>query len=111
MAITTGPTTTYLELRGKRLRCAEATPLEVLVDLAEAIDSGNEWRALAQMSRTFKVIVVPEDHPELDKILNSSSDPVSFQELGFAFRSVIDAHTRRLRSFSKRNRRGKKWRQ
>lgn len=105
----TTKTANYLELRGEKLRCVDATPLEVLVDLAEAIDSGNVERALAQMSRTFKTLVVAEDRPELDRILNSTTDPVSFTELSLAFRAVIDAHNRRLKSVNHRLR-GTRWR-
>lgn len=85
-----------LRLGGKELRCTDKIPMGVLFDLAEAMDGGNEMKAVAAMSRTIRFLVVKEDRALLSEILNANDEQhVSFNDLDTAVGNLLKEYGER----------------
>jgi hypothetical protein len=87
----------YLELKGQRLACNDVMPLGLFFDLAEAMDSDNDMRAVAAMGKTMRALVVKAERPRLEKMLYED-DPekrISFDELNEALGNLIPLYTER----------------
>lgn len=78
-----------LVLGGETMRCVDVMPIGMAFDLAEAVDSGSEMRAIATIGRTLKALVVEEDRPRLEAVLHRSTDVVTFADLNRAMGDLM----------------------
>jgi hypothetical protein len=85
--------TPYIELRGKRLRCVAKMPMGLLFDVAEGMDSGQELKAIAAMSRALRTLVVKEDHEQLREVVYDAE--FTFDELNEALGALMKRYTER----------------
>lgn len=85
----------YLELKGKRLPCIDAMPVGLIFDLAEGVDSRNESKQIAAMSRAIKAIVLGSHHDELHEALYATDNPVTFTDLNAALGTLMKEYAER----------------
>lgn len=89
-------TARVLKLGGRELRCIPRIPLGLVFELAESMESGSEMKAVAQMGRMLKAIVIKEDQTLLSEVLNDASEKaVSFTELNNAIGDLMVHYSNR----------------
>jgi hypothetical protein len=82
-------------LSGKTLRCVEALPLGMYLDIAEAEGSTEPVQQVAALNKIVRAMVVPDDHTKLRRILYDTEKVITIEDLSEAIGTAMVQYSAR----------------